>query len=321
MTFIGGRSTMTEIGIIKLLCLICLLSGCALSQSPLDDSLIESQRLVARSRQAEERGDLNSAKRLLEYAAELNSEDAGITHQLARLQFESGESQRAIDGLRYAVTKNPQDTEAFVELSRILMQQNRYPEANQTLMAALKLDPNHIEALMLSGSWEERHNQTTLAMGTYHRVLGLDAEHVEAKMRIALLQMNSGAFDRAAPTFRWICQSNRADEAMQTQAYWSLGILYGLQGRWSDAVDSLSTALSKREAVSADDWYRLAYGRHKAGDHSGAVRNLQTALRNDPNHAASLGMAAGLGYQTDLQAGRIVNVGAIAPAIPAPPGW
>jgi tetratricopeptide (TPR) repeat protein len=314
---------MTEIGRIKFLFPICLLSGCALSQSSLDDSLIQSQsqRLVDRSRQAEERGDLNSAKRLLEYVAELNSEDAGIARQLARLQFESGESQRAIEGLRYAVTKNPRDTEAFVELSRILMQQNRYPEANQTLMAALKLDPNHIDALMLSGSWEERHTRTTLAMETYHRVLGLDPDHVEAKLRIALLQMNSGAFDRAAPTFRWICQSDRADNAKQTEAYWSLGILYGLQGRWSDAVDSLSAALSKRETVSADDWYRLAYGRYKAGDNSGAVRDLQTALRNDPNHAASLAMAANLGYETDLQTGRIVNVGSVAEAIPAPPGW
>jgi tetratricopeptide (TPR) repeat protein len=309
---------MTELGRIKLLFLICLLSGCALSQNPLDDS---SQRLVARSRQAEERGDLNSAKRLLEYAAELNSEDAGIHHQLARLQFESGESQRAIEGLRYAVTKNPQDTEAFVELSRILIQQNRYPEANQTLKAALKLDPNHIEALMLSGSWEERHNQTTLAMETYHRVLGLDPDHVEAKLRIALLQMNSGAFDCAAPTFRWICQSNRADEAKQTEAYWSLGILYGVQGRWSDAVESLSAALSKRRIISADDWYRLAYAWYKTGDKNGTGRYLQTALRNNPNHAASLALAAALEYETNLQSGRIVNVGAVAPAIPAPPGW
>lgn len=312
---------MTEIGRITLLFLICLLSGCALSQSPLDDSLIESQRLVARSRQAEERGDLNSAKRLLEYAAELNSEDAGIHHQLARLQFESGESQRAIEGLRFAVTKNPQDMKAFVELSRILMQQNRYPEANQTLKAALNLDPNHIEALMLSGSWEERHNQTSLALETYHRVLGLDSDHVEAKLRIALLQMKSGAIDRAAPTLRWICQSGRADEAKQTEAYWSLGILYGLQDRWSDSVDSLWAALSKRRTISADEWYRLAYARYKAGDRNGAVRNLQAALRNTPNHAASLVMAAALGYETDQQAGRIVNVGAVAPAIPAPPGW
>ena len=113
---------------------------------------------------------------MLEYAAEINSEDASIHHQLARLQSESGESQQAIERLRYAVTKNPQDTEAFVELSRILMQQNRYPEANQTLKAALQLDPNHIEALMLSGSWEERHNQTSLAMETYHRVLGIEHE-------------------------------------------------------------------------------------------------------------------------------------------------
>ena len=313
---------MTEFARRQVLFLVCLLSGCAFSRSPLDDSLLDSQRrLVARSRQAEERGDLNSAKRLLEYAAELNSEDAGITHQLARLQFKSGESQRAIDGLRYAVAKDPRDTEAFVELSRILMQQNRYPEANQTLMAALKLDPNHIEALMLSGFWEERHNQTTLAMETYYRVLGLDRDHVEAKLRIALLQMNSGAFDRAAPTLRWICQSDRADEAKQAQAYWSLGILYGSQDRWSDAVESLSAALSKRETESADDWYRLAYGRYKAGDLSGAVRNLQTALRNDPNHSASLAMAASLGYETHQQAGRIVNVGAIAGAIPTPPGW
>jgi tetratricopeptide (TPR) repeat protein len=312
---------MTEIGRIKLLFLICLLSGCASSHSPLDDSLIESQRLVARSRQAEERGDLNSAKRLLEHAAELNFEDSSIHHQLAKLQFESGESQRAIEGLRYAVTKNPRDTEAFVELSRILMQQNRYPEADLTLKAALKLEPNHIEALMLSGSWKERHNQTTLAMETYHRVLGLDPDRVEAKLRIALLQMKSGAIDRAAPTLRWICQSNRVDEAKQTEAYWSLGILYGLQDRWPDAVDSLSAALSKRKTVSTTDWYRLAFARYKAGDKNGAGRNLQTGLRRTPTHAASLVMAAALQYETDLQAGRIVNVGAVAPAIPTPPGW
>ncbi|MCH7687681.1 MAG: tetratricopeptide repeat protein [Planctomycetes bacterium] len=312
---------MTRFGRERILLFSCLLSGCAFSQSPLDEPLLESQRLVARSRQAEKRGDLNSAKRLLEHAAEINSEDASILHQLARLQSESGESQQAIERLRYAVTKNPQDTAAFVELSRILMQQNRYPEANQTLKAALQLDPNHIEALMLSGSWEERHNQTSLAMETYHRVLGIDSDHVEAKLKIALLQMKSGAIDRAAPTLRWICQSDRADEAKQTEAYWSLGILYGLQDRWSDAVDSLSAALSKRKTISADDWYRLAYARYKAGDKNGAGRNLQTALRNNPNHAAALAMAAALQYETDLQDGRIINVGAVAAAVPAPPGW
>lgn len=297
------------------------LSGCAWSRFAQNDSLKESQLLVTRAQQMEEKGDLEAAKRMLALAAETNPEDADIHRRLAQLQLETGDVHQALERLNRAVKQNPEDTKGLVEISRILVQQNQHPEAFQTIQAVLKLDPNHVDALLLLGDLEQSRNHRESALEAYHRVLAIDSEHVDARLQVALLQIQNGEYDRAAPVLRWICQCPRTDELKRTEANWLLGILYGRQSRWSDAVESLSAAIVKRNSVPADDWYRLAYARFKAGDKFGAARDLKVALQQNPGHVASLAMASSLGYQSAVQAGRIVAIQAVAPAVPAPPGW
>ncbi len=305
---------------------VCLLAwnmtGCHWLQTVCDRSCNEARGLAEQAHQAERDGNLDHAYHLLRQAVETNPDDPELHREVARLAIDRGDSKAAIEHLRFATTNMPEDAESFVTLARLLEAEGRRQEAVVALNSALIADPLQPTALLKRADHAERTNDLELASEIYHRLLAVDSHHAEAQIRLASLQMNDGRPSEAAPLLRAAAQSPLASVEQTALAKWSLGVAYGQLDRWSDAATTLASAAeSVPEKMSADDWYRIAYARHRSGDIPGTRADLQRVFRINPSHEAAQTMADALKFEIPDSEGirRIGHSVALAPL--APPGW
>jgi tetratricopeptide (TPR) repeat protein len=304
------------------LLLVCgLAGGCTWARKLTSRSAGQARELADLAQQAQERGESEEALDLLNEAVQKNPDDAEIHRQIARILLGQGDDDTAVTHLRRAVACNPDDTQCHVQLAGVLFRAGRQEAAEAAVNAALETDPENIEALMLRADLAEHLGQDSVALGTYHQILSCDPGNIEAKLRAATIQVTAEKPKRAAPLLRSLCQCADATPQQLADAEWALGIAYGQEARWVDAADSLLAALPRRKQATADDWYRLAYSRYRAGDLQRARENLLTALSLSPEHQNALAMASVLNSR-DSDAARAVVLAAMpASAIPPPPGW
>lgn len=321
-----GPSTRLGIRVFTLLGILGLFavnfSGCHWLQQFCDRSCNEARFLTEQAYQAECDGDLDLAYQYLRKAVETNPEDPELHREVARLAIDRGESLAAIEHLRFTTANLPDDSESFVTLARLLEAEGRQQDAVAALNSALVADPLQPTALLKRADYAERDHNLELASEIYHRLLAVDSHHTEAQIRLATLQMKDGRASEAAPLLRAAAQSPLATVMQRHFATWKLGIAYGQMERWSDAATTLASAAeSLTGEVSADDWYRIAYARHRSGDVTGAQAGLERVLQINPGHEAAHVMANLLKLEPPTSDG-IRRIGhSVAFAAPAPAEW
>ncbi len=303
------------------LLLVCgSLSGCTWVRKWLGPSPEKSHRLAEEARQAEEAGQIPQAVVLLEEALEETPNDPYLHRELARLLLGRQDFYAAAEHLEQAVEQNPDDVEANVELAKLYIEHQQPAAAAERLDAALQNDPKHLAALLLRAKLAEHLQDPQTAIETYHRLLNCDPHHVEARLRIARLQLAENEPNLAAPLLRSVCQCSRAGCDEVADARWCLGVAYGQERRWSDAVEALSSSAEIRQSMSADDWYRLAYARTQTEDWSGARKDLDRALHINPRHENAQAMRGVLNRQLAPDE-PILRIGYSVAQIPVPELW
>ncbi len=258
---------------------------------------------------------------LLEEALAETPKDPHLHQEMARLMRSLGQPELALEHLEQAVENNPDDVEANVELAQIYRDHQQTPQAIECLEAALQNDPKHPTALVMRASLAEQQHDTQTAIETYHRVLCSDPNHVKARLQIARLELENQSPNLAAPLLRAVCQCNRATPTESAEARWSLGVAYGQENRWSDAVTALAEASSHRDDMTADDWYRLAYARGKVGDWNQAQNDVQQALRINPRHENAQAMLNVFRWQSPNPEGSLLRIGHSRKPLPTPRLW
>ena len=284
----------------------------------------ESNKLLEEARLAQSQGELQRAEQLLLQAAEKNPQAPEICRQHAEVLLAAGQIEAAIQKLSQAATLNPDDSRAYTELAELLYLEKRYAEASRPLNAALRLDPVNIPALMLEAKLEEQRQRFELALETYHRILKVDPNNIDAKLRIAALQAYWRKPEKAAPLLRTVLQNPEATLEQRAEASWILGMTYGRDRRWVDAVESLSQAVEHKAKMTADDWYRLAYAAYRSHNVGTLQQALRRSLQTDRQHANTFAMARvlNLGPANLPTANQdVIQVGHADKKIPIPAGW
>jgi len=96
--------------------------------------------VLALSRTYEARGELETARRVLESArAEMGSEPR-VLHALAQLALKRGNAGAAIDSLREAVQQHPESPRLLAELSEALAAEGRFAEASEVAQRCLTVE-------------------------------------------------------------------------------------------------------------------------------------------------------------------------------------
>jgi Tfp pilus assembly protein PilF len=297
------------------------LSGCTWFRSCVGKCPEKSHKLAEQARLSEEAGNLRQAAAFFERALEEAPHDPHLHRELARLLLNLNQPEKAQGHLEQAVFDNPDDVEANLELAQLYIDNHQAIPAAQRLDAALQNDPKHTMALVLRAKLAEILGDPQMALEIYHRVLGIDPNHVEARVRLAWLQLEKRQPHLSAPILRSVCQSSRAEPEEIAEARWALGIAYGQEHRWPDAVISLMSATEHRGELSADDRYRLAYAKTQLGDWDGAEEELDRALEIDPHHQNAQRMLAQLRQREQSAEATILQIGHSVKPLPRPALW
>jgi tetratricopeptide (TPR) repeat protein len=297
------------------------LPGCTWFRNQVGHCPEKSQRLAEQARLAEEAGNIRLAAACFHEALKETPDDPHLHREMARILMGLHQNQLALEHLEAAVEFNPDDVEANIDLAELYIEYGHYNEAIERVDAALHNDPKHTSALLMRAQLAECFHDPQTAIETYHRVLCADPNHVEARVQLASLQLEQHQPNLSAPLLRSVCQCSRATPAEVAEARWNLGIAYGQEARWNDALGALVAATEHRSHMTPDDWYRLAYVRGQMGDWEGARRDVYRVLQMNPQHHNAQAMLEVMRTQAPEGNAPILRIGHSIKPIPIPALW
>jgi tetratricopeptide (TPR) repeat protein len=271
---------------------LCVVSsGCGWMNNLISGHSTRSQELSQRAQDAEDQGEYRQASQLLEKAIEADPSNAELHKKLAHNYLVTGNHHAAVEQLRLAIAARPEDVDAYVRIAKIFQDQGETQQAFQAVKLALQYEATNVDALTIHAELLEERRDITTALATNHQILEIQPENISAKIRLAKLQLESTEPDQAAPLLRSICSCPQATKPQKAKALWSLGVAYGRAGRWNDSSTAIAEAMKLSHRPTANDWYRLANARYRAGMISQSNEALSQALKLNPKHPRAIQMA------------------------------
>ncbi len=289
--------------------IVCLqLTGCAWVRHRLANRAEECSNLCDRARDARDAGRVDESEHYLNAAVRQRPDDYDTRRMLAEELWSSGRQLAAANELEELIQNSPEDAATALRLAQMQLEIGRTEAARSAAEIAVRLEPENPEVIRLMARVAERSGKTDAAIASYLRIVRNDPQDVAAHLALAELYMRRGQPDRAAPLLRTISQHGQATVEQRQVAEWQLGAAYAQTGRWNDAADVLTAAVSERPAKTAEEWYRVAYAQSRAGRQQDAARSARQALAIDPQNLAAAELARGVDAST-AQAGAILPAG------------
>ncbi|HZQ68884.1 MAG TPA: tetratricopeptide repeat protein [Terriglobales bacterium] len=140
---------------------------------------------------------------------------------------------------------------------------------------AVRLNPAYSRALLQLGKTYYRERQYEQAVATLGRVPANDAAAREANFFLGLSAYSAGQLDRAETAFAFV-----ASRLPLTEVYNNLGVVQDRRGKKS-ALEYFQKAV-EADSAEPDYHFNLAVALYKAGDTSGASRQLKEVLALRP---------------------------------------
>ncbi|MBV11711.1 tetratricopeptide repeat protein [Rubinisphaera sp.] len=257
-----------------LLALVLLLpSGCNWIQRKHGHNQDLCRVCIEQSFSAQQTGDLEQAREHLEKAIKIEPHHAETWWNLAELSIQQDRYNQAIVELKEYLELQPDDPHGYLRLAQLYYLQNDYEPAQVALKETIRRIPNNIDAVMLSGRLARKQADHSQAMSAYYHVLQINPNHAEATLELAEMLLAKHESVQAATILRSLARSNLIPED-EARTHLNLGIAYGQNGRWEDAVEHLAIADSMAEKPTQRDRYRLAYAHYKAGTSQQALEIL-----------------------------------------------
>jgi tetratricopeptide (TPR) repeat protein len=245
----------------------------ALTKSPEDLRIL---RLIVASYAAQKQ-TAEAVRTIQEYASQ-HPKSAPLQQFLAQVLIANGRLAEARTALLAAKAANSKFTPADLSLAQMDVSAGRPNDAIKTLSAVLVQDPNNIAARLLLADLEDARGDRVPAMDAYKKILDLQPSNI--------LALNNLAFDLAE-------YGNKPDEALgyaQKAAELApdaaavadtLGWVLYHKGLYSVALQHLEKAAEKEPTARHKCHLAMAY--LKMGDQVRGQKNLETALKLDPN--------------------------------------
>ncbi|MDA0834797.1 MAG: tetratricopeptide repeat protein [Planctomycetota bacterium] len=249
--------------------------------------VMESRSLAQQARSAEQSGNHRQAEHMLLEAIQKNPDDGDLRLQLAKSYLSNGEKELGIAALQSAAEDLPENHHIYKLWAQTLIDDGRYDEALVPLQLGLNQDPTFIELWMLKGSCEVQTERYQQAFDSYQRVVQIAPDHSSARLRMAQIQIQWGRPSLAAPLLRAALQDSNLSDDRRSEAWWLLGVVYGQEKRWHDAVLALKKGLQDADETNLEKTYRLAYAEFQAGDYDAAGREADKVLASDPDHQSA----------------------------------
>ncbi len=235
---------------------------------------------IEQSFSAQQTGDLEQARQHLEKAIKIEPHHAETWWNLAELSIQQDRYNQAIVEVEEYLELQSDDPHGYLRLAQLYYLQNEYELAQTALKETIRRVPNNIEAIMLSGRLARKQANHQQAMSDYYHALQVNPNHAEATLELAEMLLARQESVQAATILRSLSRSNLIPED-EARTHLNLGIAYGQNGRWEDAVEHLAIADSMSEQPTQRDRYRLAYAHYKAGTSQQSLEILLKMADNE----------------------------------------
>jgi tetratricopeptide (TPR) repeat protein len=232
-------------------------------------------------------GKAEQAILALQDLVQKNPNQPSLRYTLANFQAEAGfalpdnNSQRsallgeAVANYQQIAKTSPNASDVYLRLGTLERLLNRNDDALKSFDQAAKANPSNAEAFLNRAMILESLGQLDKARAVYTQTLGVDPDNVIALNNLAFLEAESNQNLDQAMTY-----AERAKKRFPTNASISdtLGYVYFRKNLNEDAIRELQSAV-RGDPQNASYRLHLAMALLKRGDKSGARREAESALR------------------------------------------
>ena len=138
-------------------------------------------------------------------AAGKHPNHADLHYRLGLLLRHNGDLEGAIEAFLLAVAINPQYLKAILKLALALREAGRPEAAIEVAKRALDIDPQSVDLHYQLGLMFADKNQFALALDRFDHAVQEAPENLDYVANLALALQNMGLLDRAAETWRTVC--------------------------------------------------------------------------------------------------------------------
>ena len=203
--------------------------------------------------------------------------DPSVIPQFARVLVENGFVDDASDLLKAASEHQKLTPEYLLVLARVQEGQGQLALAQRTLGRVAKLDPNSFDAVFQSARLASQAEDYKKEGALLDRALEIQPDHLEALRHLVLARMRSGDAGKAVLAARQLYSIWPEDP----DALSLLGAALANRQEWHDARPIMEKLVSVRD--DATSHVMLGMTLMNDGDIEGASRQIEYALRQNPN--------------------------------------
>ena len=261
--------------------------GCRMPwrEAPVSQSVVDCRRLSQQGVAALDRGRLQDAEALLAKAVAACPTDAEARRHYAEALWRRGARPDAISQLEEACRLSADDAALWARLGEMYLAAGQLEPAWKNAERAIDLDPRSAGAWAIRGGVRRAAGQPDEALACYLRALGYAPKDRAILLEVASLYRQQNRPERALQTLQSLAETySPGEEPSHVEDL--LGETYVALGRYDDAVESLSLALT-RGTPSADMYCRLGEAQLLAGSPTEAAAAAQQALALKPQHPPS----------------------------------
>lgn len=268
------------------LLLIVTLAGCRIpgTEGPVSRALATSRQLSHRGVNALERGDSQSAEKLLSQAVAACPADPEARRQYAEALWQRHEPLKAVEQLDAALRVAADDDALHIRAGQMRLEMGDQKGAQREATDALDLNPKSAEAWMLRGRVAQTSGQMMQAIADFQRVLGLEPNHRAALLALAEAYQQLNRPERTLANLQQLADTYPPGEEPQQVRHLEGRALLAL-GRAPEAIETLQMALAQGPPT-AELLLHLAEAQYAAGQAEAARRGLLQALQLEPTNTA-----------------------------------
>jgi tetratricopeptide (TPR) repeat protein len=265
-----------------------LLAGCRLPgrDGPVPASLASCRQYSQQGVAALERGQSEKAAELLAKAVKACPADPEARRNYAEALWQRGARAEAIAQLEQAARVANDDASLHVRLAEMHLAMSRLDAARKSAEQAVERNPRSAAAWAARGQVLRAAGDPQQALADCHRALRYAPDDRRILLEVAELQRQLNQPERALQTLQCVADTYAPGEESQ-QVLHLTGMAYMALGRYDDAVESLSTAVT-RETATPEVFCRLAEAQWLAGHPAEAAASAQRALTLNPKHQPSI---------------------------------
>jgi tetratricopeptide (TPR) repeat protein len=172
---------------------------------------MRAEECLAKADAAYSKGDLVGARVLLAQALEFCPDSHELYDTLGSIEFQLGDSQRALDAFQKAAAIQPNQSALHTRIAMVHQKMGRHEAFENSLSTALALDPDSADALKLLANEREKQNRHIEAARCCIQLLKKNPADIDTLMLLAKCLYLQGDREMARQTYEQILQHDPAN--------------------------------------------------------------------------------------------------------------